>query len=315
MFEDQISNLIKNIPERLTKEALKLDIVLEGGGFNGSYELGVMYFIKELVKKEYIVVNRISGASIGSIIGLCYLLDNLDLYIEKYELTREKWRENINLKVIQELINDLCNSISEEEFNLIKNEKLYITYYSLKEKKQIVKENYENIEDLKESIIKSCYLPYIIDDDIGYKCQEQFFIDGGHPFIFHNREKSTLNKILYVSINQLSNIPKMITTKNEKNIYGRVLKGILDSYNFFLNQNNGINKRSELCSYVNDWNSLDYVSIYIKQFIIILVVYLIYYIHLLITNIVPYIENIEIYKKLYPLFCNLYKDMVLYVCF
>jgi predicted patatin/cPLA2 family phospholipase len=315
MFEEQIKKLIKNIPERITREALILDIVLEGGGFNGSYELGIMYLIKELVRKEYIKVERISGASIGSVVGLCYLIDKMDIYIEKYELTREKWREKINLKVVKELIEDLCNLITEEKFNEIKSNKLYITYYSLKTKKQIIKSEYINKEDLKESIIKSCYLPYIIDEEVGYKCEEQYFIDGGHPYIFHNREKSGLNKILYISINQIKNIPSMITTKNENNIYGRVLKGILDSYNFFVNYNNGNYKKSELCSFVNEWSSIDYIGIYTKQILIIIVIYIIYYIHKLGSIIKPYIEDKEIYKMMNPILSNIYKDIILYMCF
>jgi predicted patatin/cPLA2 family phospholipase len=315
MFKSQITNLINNIPERITKEPLELDIVLEGGGFNGSYELGVLYFIKELVERKYIKINRISGASIGSILGLCYLTNKLDLFIDNYKQTREEWRETISLKVIQKLIIDLCDLITEEEFSLIKNNKLYTTFFSLKDKKQIIKQNYETIDELKECIIKSCYLPYIVDNDIGYKCEEQYFIDGGHPYIFHNREKSGLNKILYISINQLKNIPKMITTKNENNIYGRVLKGILDCYEFFLNQNNGFYKETELCSYVNEWKTTKYISLYIKQFSILIFVYLITYIHILINKLGPYIENIEFYDRILMIIKNIYKDIILYLCF
>jgi hypothetical protein len=315
MFNNQISNLISNLPERNTIKPIELDLVLEGGGFNGSYEVGVMYFLKELINKKYIVINRISGASIGSIVGLCYILDKLDLFVEKYKSIRKYWRENIDLKVIKNIIVNICDSITDEQFNIIKKNKLYITYYSLKEKKQITKNNYDNIDDLKDGIIRSCYLPYILDDDIGYKCEEQYFIDGGHPYIFHNREKSLSNKILYISINQLKNIPYMISTKNENNIYGRILRGILDCYDFFLNYLNGNYKESELCSFIDEWSSFRYITLYIKQILIIFVVYILYYIHCIIEIVNPYIENIQLYRELYPIFSNLYKNIVLFMCF
>ena len=308
MFEEQIDNLIKNIPE--TREPITLDIVLEGGGFNGSYEIGVMYFIRELEKHKYVNVNRISGASIGSIVGLCYITNNLDLYIEKYELLREKWKEEVNLNLINDLIDELCDNLEEDIFAKLRENKLFVTYYCLNTKEQVIQSNYENIEELKGSIKKSCYLPYIVDNDIGICCREQYFIDGGHPFIFHNREKSLTNKILYVSINQLSTFKNMISTKNEKNTYGRVLTGVLDCYKFFID-----NRRTKLCSYVNDWSLLDYIYIYIKEFFIIAVIYIIHYVYLGLSKVNPYIENRDLYKRVIPLFRNMYRDIVLYMCF
>ena len=76
MFQNNIRNLIINLPKK--RHPLELDIVLEGGGFNGSFELGALYFLKELEAQKYTSVDRISGASIGSLLGLCYLTNNLD---------------------------------------------------------------------------------------------------------------------------------------------------------------------------------------------------------------------------------------------
>ena len=45
----------------------RIDIVLGGGAFNGSYLIGALFFLKEMEKRNYIIVERISGCSIGSI--------------------------------------------------------------------------------------------------------------------------------------------------------------------------------------------------------------------------------------------------------
>ena len=44
MFDEYIDELIKNIPKREIPH--NLDIVVEGGAFNGSYVLGILFFLK-----------------------------------------------------------------------------------------------------------------------------------------------------------------------------------------------------------------------------------------------------------------------------
>ena len=51
-MEVYIHNLIENIPKR--EKPLHVDIVMEGGAFNGGYLYGILLFIKELKKKGQI---------------------------------------------------------------------------------------------------------------------------------------------------------------------------------------------------------------------------------------------------------------------
>jgi hypothetical protein len=51
MFQKMVEKLIENLPgpstvEEEQQEPLKIDLVLEGGAFNGSYMLGILYFLK-----------------------------------------------------------------------------------------------------------------------------------------------------------------------------------------------------------------------------------------------------------------------------
>lgn len=58
----------------------EIDLVLEGGAFNGSYEIGILLYIKELEKRNKLKVNRISGTSVGAILGVAYILDKINLF-------------------------------------------------------------------------------------------------------------------------------------------------------------------------------------------------------------------------------------------
>ena len=46
MFQPYINNLLNNLPKR--DNPFHIDLVLDGGVFNGSYLIGALYFLKEL---------------------------------------------------------------------------------------------------------------------------------------------------------------------------------------------------------------------------------------------------------------------------
>lgn len=308
MFSQQIINLIENLPKRT--EPYILDIVLEGGGFNGSYEIGVLYFIRELERKNYVKINRISGTSIGSVIGTLYLFDKLDSYLELYKEMREHWRENINISLYRTKLISLFSTFPIETFNKIKENKMYITYHNIETNEQIVQSIYSSLDDWREAIYKSSYIPFITNDNGVYETNEQFFIDGGHPYIFHNRENKRNEKILYVSINQPTNLMKILSSKRENNTYGRVLTGILSCYELFLSE-----KNNSMCSFVNEWGMFDYTGLRIKQLALTILVYLFSLFWSFHTYIYPKIEKYQFYNLCKPVFKNFYKDCILYFCF
>jgi len=87
MINDYIIKLIENLPDDLknSKTPLRLDLVLDGGVFNGSYLVGALYFLKEMEKRNYIKIERISGCSIGSVVAFLYYIDSLDSMTELYQ--------------------------------------------------------------------------------------------------------------------------------------------------------------------------------------------------------------------------------------
>ena len=88
MINEYVIILIENLPVDIknVNEQIKMDVVLDGGLFNGSYQVGALYFLKEMENRKYIKIERISGCSIGSIVGFLYFIDSLDLMPKLYDL-------------------------------------------------------------------------------------------------------------------------------------------------------------------------------------------------------------------------------------
>lgn len=271
MINDYVIKLIENLPNEIknVKEPLIIDLVLDGGIFNGSYLVGALYFLKEMEKRNYIKIDRISGCSVGSIVGFLYFIDNLDIMSKLYDLVFTNFRQSYNLKVIKEMKNLLGDSIPD---NILKkvNNKIYITYNNIKKGTKKVKSVYKDVDDIIITIIKSSYIPFLIDGNILY---ENKYIDGINPYIF---DKEPTKKILYLDLFGYDKIGNLLNVKNEKSNYHRILSGLLDIHSFFIKQTN-----TQMCSYVNDWNIVNYTFKNIKLLIEKILIYLTYLIILI----------------------------------
>jgi hypothetical protein len=332
-FQNQIIGLLQNIEK--PNIPIEIDLVLEGGGFNGSYELGVLLMLKEMEKQNYIKINRFSGTSIGAILCVLYLFDDLDNYITYYKSIVESFKKHITLQNVHENINIVTKHLNDNIFQSIKDNVLYITYYNLTTKNQEMKCCFTDMDDLKNTLYKSSFIPFLINNELSFvenvknsdeidisnqsinteknTYEQHDFIDGGQPFIFYDREKSNRKKILYVSINQLYNLHKMIVIHSEKNPFGRILHGIIDSYEFF-RKDFGYNQKTQFCSYVNDWNTIDFIMLRLKKIMFIFIVYFIYYSKHFYKYIEPYLQNIHLFSFIKPICKSLYNDLMLSQC-
>ena len=105
MINEYVIKLIENLPDDLknSKTPLRIDLVLDGGIFNGSYLVGALYFLKEMEKRKYIIIERISGSSIGSLVGFLYFIDALDTMPNLYDITKKEFKENYKLPTLKNL--------------------------------------------------------------------------------------------------------------------------------------------------------------------------------------------------------------------
>jgi hypothetical protein len=281
MISEYVNKLIENLPNEMktNKTPLKLDIVLDGGVFNGSYLFGALYFLKEMEKRNYICVERISGCSIGSIAGLLYFIDDLDFMTNLYNLVYTEFKKTHTLKVLKDMKSHFINKIPLDICAKVKN-KFYITYYNIKKNTKHVKYKYKNTDDLINTIIKSCFVPYLID---GNALHENKYLDGLSPYIFKTERNK---KILYLDLFGFDKIGNLLNVKNEKTNFHRVLAGLLDIHSFYIKQSS-----THMCSYVNDWTVTNHIGFYIKIICEKMFIYFAYFLMYIKKNIPCEIEN------------------------
>ena len=287
MINEYVIKLIENLPDDIknVNEPIKMDVVLDGGIFNGSYHVGALYFLKEMEKRKYIKIERISGCSVGSIVGFLYFIDSLDLMPKLYDLINKEFRQTYNLKLITELKKHLSERIPSDICERV-NGRLYITYNNIKKGTKPVKSVYKDVDDIINTIIKSSYIPYLIDGNVLY---ENKSIDGITPFIFKERVK----KVLYLDLFGSDKLGNLLNVKNEKSNYHRILSGLLDIHSFFIKQSN-----TPMCSYVNDWTYSNICFNYIKTIIERICIYLIHILLFFKKNISCEFKETVLYKIL-----------------
>ena len=287
MINEYVIKLIENLPDDIknVNEPIKMDLVLDGGIFNGSYHVGALYFLKEMEKRKYIKIERISGCSVGSIVGFLYFIDSLDLMPKLYDLINKEFRQTYNLKLITELKKHLSEHIPSDICERV-NGKLYITYNNIKKGTKPVKSVYKDADDIINTIIKSSYIPYLIDGNVLY---ENKSVDGITPFIFKERVK----KVLYLDLFGSDKLGNLLNVKNEKSNYHRILSGLLDIHSFFIKKSN-----TPMCSYVNDWSYSNICFNHIKTIIERICIYLIHVLIFIKTNISTEFKDTVLYKIL-----------------
>jgi hypothetical protein len=295
MIQEYVNKLIENLPDDMknNKTPLVIDLVLDGGVFNGSYLVGALYFLKEMEKRNYIKVDRISGCSIGSVVAFLYFIDGLDLMPKLYNTVQDDFKKCYNLKIMKTLKDMLKDSVPEDICEKVNN-KLFICYNNIVKGKKIVKSTYKNQDEIFNSIIKSCFIPYLIDGNYLY---ENKYIDGINPYIF---SKEPNKKILYLDLFGYDKIGNLINIKNEKSNFHRILSGLLDIHSFFIKKSS-----TQMCSYVNDWNFLNIGFNYLKFLIEKICIYATYIFIFIKKNI----TNEQKDSFLFKIFSKIFQDM------
>ncbi len=107
MLESYISKLIDNIPLSKKNQREKIDIILDGGLFNGSYLIGALYFLREMEKVGYVEVDKLSGCRIGSLACVLYTADLLDLTTEIYNMAIDQFKKTTHLEVVDDILSKI----------------------------------------------------------------------------------------------------------------------------------------------------------------------------------------------------------------
>lgn len=286
MMNEFVVKLIDNLPDSIknAKEPLVLDLVLDGGAFNGSYLVGALYFLKEMEKRKYVKINRISGCSVGAIAGFLYYIDGLHLMTSLYEVITNDFRRSHKLQIVTKLNKYLAAYIPADICEKI-NGKFFITYHNIKRGIKPVKSKYANVDDVLKTIVRSSYIPFLIDGNI--LCDKKY-MDGIIPFVFAPEPN---RKILYLDLFGTDKISNLLNVKNEKSNYHRVLSGLLDIHLFYIKQTN-----TQMCSYVDEWSILNKMGNLLKWTIEKIIVYAIYFVILINKRISSDIKEGVLFK-------------------
>ena len=102
-----IHSLIENINKEIIPK--NIDLILDGGAFNGAYQYGSLLYLKELEKLQYTNINRISGCSVGAILATVYLTQNLDKSYSIYNKFISSFRKTCDLRELSNIITDFVN--------------------------------------------------------------------------------------------------------------------------------------------------------------------------------------------------------------
>jgi hypothetical protein len=296
MIQTYIDKLIENLPDSIktSKEPIQMDLILDGGIFNGSYLIGALHFLKEMEKRKYIKINKISGCSIGSISAFLYLIDELEVVSSMYDLICKDLKEFHHVNKIKEIGIILREKIPEDICSTI-NDRLFITYYHIGKKKKMVKSQYKSKEELVDILIRSCFVPFFIDGNILYK---EKYMDGINPYLFPGEKKI---KRLHLDLFGYDKISYLMNVKNEKSNFHRVLTGLLDIHNFFIKQSS-----THMCSYMEDWSITHKIHNRIKISLESILIWLIYCLLFIKKYISPEMESTILYRFLSKMMYELY---------
>ena len=289
LLNEYIKSLIDNINNTYIKK--NINIIFDGGAFNGGFALGVALYLKRMEHNKLINVHSVSGCSIGSVLAVWYLSGCRVETIEYFENFMNLYKKNMNFRdyrsTIIGFINDIFNhSKSDIEIIDILNGRLYITYYNIKTHKQRVISKFKDREHIIECIIRSSHIPYLMNGSLSYKKK---YIDGITPYIINNEHDN-----LFVKLITLNKCSRLFMVKYENNIHYRLLTGVSDINEFYTTGS------SDMCSYVNNWSYFNIAQLRAREvffFTIISLVNTILYfksfIPCVITNSIAYNGSIK----------------------
>ncbi len=260
LMQAYIRSLIPNInKERLAK---KVNLIFDGGAFNGFFALGVGLFLKELEKKNLTTVNKISSVSIGTLMALWYILDNPEINMnEKFSTMSNHFKNNLNLSIFHESVEEfVMTNMPSDDMSKV-NGRLYISYFDLEESKRKTVNTYNNRQELINSIIRSCHVPYIVNGELAY---DDRYTDGITPHLFSCSECDSI----FVKLFTCDKFFRMFTTGTEVNINHRLINGVADANDFFTRGS------SDMCSYVSEWMKIERVLFSCREVFYIIILFI-----------------------------------------
>jgi hypothetical protein len=302
MIEKYVKKLIENLPH--SNKEQKIDLILDGGIFNGSYQIGCLYFLKEMENQNKIIIDKISGCSIGALCALLYHINRLDLSIEIYDNIIECFKKNKNLYIFHSYLDNKLKPLLPKNIHKQISHKITMSYYDVKNNKKIIKSKYKSVDEIINTIKRSSFVPFFVN---GSPLYENKYIDGVNPYILKCEPNK---KVLYIDLFGSDKLEYLFSVKNEKTNYHRILTGVLDIHLFFIKKNN-----TQMCSYVNNWSMYLWFKNRILKYLMERIAFYIIFFYIRFKNIIPEeFKETVLMKTLYKIGSELSCILVEHYC-
>lgn len=251
-----ISTLIDNVDTK--KLPREIDVAFDSGAFNGAYGLGVALYISKLEAHTHLVVRRTSGASVGALIALMYLVDLNRWFEQPYMDLRKQFQRTGRLQHVRYWIHDyVVNWATDADIERLQG-RLYISYHDAISGQRITVSRYTSRKHLIDCIERSAYLPKITADDIKLSGR---YVDGVYPHLFETSARPTL----FVRLLAPSIIANALSSRGEKNTQSRVLEGVVAAHRFF------VTGESPLCVYTSEMGLVAEAGLRVRLYLMIAV--------------------------------------------
>jgi hypothetical protein len=290
ILKQYIRALTVNVkPELFPKE---LNVIFDSGAVNGLLGIGAALYLLHLEELNYIKVNKISGCSVGSLISIWYICGCPDSMYSEIENLFEHYKTHKNFFLYEQIVRRVVQELFPQDADIERlNGVLYINYYDTKERKQCVVSNFKDREHLTNCILRSSHVPFITN--ACHKLEDRY-VDGIAPSIFP-ADKQKKCKNLFIQLIEFTSPLKTMNIKGDENIYSRLIRGMVDTNEFF------INGSSSICSYVN-WKTK--IILYARKKIVYWILILIDLIIMIRNEIPVSLKETYLYRKLVSL-CRL----------
>lgn len=211
-YKDKIKLLLETNKEHLLKPKFlcdneicdneicynEIDIVLSGGGNAGFYGVGSL----DILNNIDIVVNRISGVSVGAWVGFFYYanidsIEVINLYMQIYDYYNNSEIKLPQLQFMYESWRSCIVNLIDENMYKKCNDKFFIGYTEINSNgaEFKVKSNFTSNEDLYLTCMASAAIPYLSIEGTCIIMDGKKVMDGGliqHEYFFEDKKYNQL---------------------------------------------------------------------------------------------------------------------------
>ena len=277
---------------------MNIDVVFDGGAFNGIIEQGIAMYLKTMEENGKIKVHRVSGCSIGAFIALVYVTNKFFDFEASFLRISKHLKEHHNLlECARTAKTYIFEQLTENDIYKL-NDTLYITYYDMELSQQVTVSRFDSREQLYECIMRTSHIPFLSNKEFKYN---ERYVDGLTPHIFKDGKRNAL----FVSTLTRKKICRMMISSVETNCTSRLITGVADADDFFSRRS------SDVCSWVNDWRFYHFYLFRVREFVLFFFVWTLNICVILINSLPRNVKHSLVYHGINKTAVEIYTDILL----